>query len=137
MLNIDKNFSCTLLISSILNDRKTLSNTHDVDFDLNLYLSKVLVIEDDSKQSRSVNDDNDDDNDSDAGEKKNERINHALVKLQESYGLIDNTSEVDDNNNNNVKRVKDLLEERFDSNGCIANNKSSTTPRKIIFALQW
>ena len=27
--------------------------------------------------------------------------------------------------------MKDLLEERFDSNGCIANNKSSTTPVKI------
>jgi pentatricopeptide repeat protein len=112
-------FLHSIEFQSIINARKLLSTSQYNDFDLNFYLSQVLVIK---NQAASSLDDNDCIQVDDERTKK-ERVDYALTKLKDSFGLKDTDA--------NVKIVRDLLEARFDSNGRIKNNISSSTPVKL------
>ena len=57
--------------SNLINERKALSSANDTNFDLNLYLSKVLVI--DRKNIPDVED------------KMAARVDYALSKLQTEF----------------------------------------------------
>ena len=94
---------------SLINERKALASPNDTNFDLNLYLSKVLVI--DRKNISGVED------------KMAARVDYALSKLQKSFGLV--------NTENNIETVKFLLQKRFDAKGQLLNSKASSAAVKI------